>query len=222
MIRVTPENFPHMPHMLSGETACWFFNVIILDSLNISMHTYALPNAMLPCAVLSPCWFYRSACAFKRTLQCHKRNNSGYNPSAMTEEVLGCPLNIEMMTKSVANILGIYFKCRKGRGPYLFCCSSPRRSASLRIYVRFLTLCQIFLPIVHKQTISSLWALFSCKYCQGPTHWRFLINFWNKYIGSAVTHIRPASRYSPFILTFYSYLSCVDLDRNCRVWCGRR
>lgn len=34
----------------------------------------------------------------------------------MTEEGLGCPLNIEMITKSVANILGIYFKCRKGEG----------------------------------------------------------------------------------------------------------
>lgn len=63
----------------------------------------------------------------------------------MTEEVLGCPLNIETITKSIANILGIYFKCRKGRGPYLSFGSSPRRDASLWNYVRFLTLRQIFL-----------------------------------------------------------------------------
>lgn len=67
----------------------------------------------------------------------------------MTEEGLGCPLNIEMITKSVANILGIYFKCRKGRGPYLFFWSSPRRNASLWNYVRFLTLRQIFLLDIH-------------------------------------------------------------------------
>lgn len=139
----------------------------------------------------------------------------------MTEEVLGCPLNIETIGKSVANIYGIYFKCRKGRGPYLSFGSSPRRDASLWNYVRFLTLRQIFLVNVHLQTIWSPWALFSCKYRQGSTHWRFLINFWNKYIGSAVTHIRPTSCYLPYILTFYSHLSCLDLDLNCRIWCGR-
>lgn len=165
--------------------------------------------------------FYRSAYAFKRTLQCHKRNNSAYKPSAMTEEVLVCPLNVEMITKSVANSLGIYLKCRKGRGPYLSFRCSPRRNASLWNYVRFLTLGQIFVANVHWKTILSFRALFSCKYLQGWSHWIFLINFWNEYIGSAVTYIRPTSRYSPFILTFYSCLSRVDSDRNCRVWCGR-
>ena len=149
VISATPENFLSMPRTSAARAACWFFNVIILDSLNISMHTYALADAMLALRCLSPCWFfYRSAWAFKRTLQCHKRNNSGYKPSAMTEEVLGCPLNIELIPKSVANILGIYFKCRKGRGPYLSFWSSPRRKASLWNYVRFLTLGPIFPVIV--------------------------------------------------------------------------
>ena len=80
----------------------------------------------LPCAI-AMLVFYRSARAFKRTLRCHKRNNSGWNPSALTEEVVLCPPNIGMVSKSVANILGIYFKCRKGRGPYLSSRSSPRR-----------------------------------------------------------------------------------------------
>ncbi len=67
----------------------------------------------------------------------------------MTKEGFGCPLNIEMITKSVANILGIYFKCRKGRGPYLCFWSSPRRNASLWNYVRFLTLGPIFPVNIH-------------------------------------------------------------------------
>lgn len=82
---------------------------------------------------------------FQTTLQCHKRNNSGQYISEMTEEGLGCPLNIELTVKDVANLLDIYFKCRKGRGPYLSLQSSPRRNASLWNYVRFLTLGQIFL-----------------------------------------------------------------------------
>lgn len=139
----------------------------------------------------------------------------------MTEEGLSRPQNIERMIKNVANILGIYFKCRKGRGPYLSFWSSPRRYASLWNYVRFLTLCPIFLINIYLETILNLLALFSCKYCQGLTHWRFLINFWNKYIGSAVTHTRPTSCDLPFILTFYSYLPWMDLDMNCRVWCGK-
>lgn len=81
------------------------------------MHTYALREAMLPCAVLSPCCFFTGALVlFKRTLQCHKCNNSAYKPSAMTEEVLGCQMNVEMSIKSVANTYGIYLKCRKGEG----------------------------------------------------------------------------------------------------------
>lgn len=46
--------------------ARWCFIVIILDCRNISMHTYALPNATLPWAVPSPCWFFTGALvAFK-------------------------------------------------------------------------------------------------------------------------------------------------------------
>lgn len=67
----------------------------------------------------------------------------------MTEEGLLCPLNIVRMSKSVANILCIYFKCRKGRGPYLSFWSSPRRYASLWNYVRFMALGSIFLVITH-------------------------------------------------------------------------
>lgn len=63
----------------------------------------------------------------------------------MTEEVLVCPLNVEMITKSVANSLGICLKCRKGRGPYLSFRSSLRRNASLWNYVPLLTFNQIFL-----------------------------------------------------------------------------
>lgn len=119
VISVTPEYFIYMYHMLFVRSPRGLFNVIILDSLNISMHTYALPNAMLPCAFLSPCWFYRSARAFKRTLQYHKHNNSDEKSSETTDEVLVCPLNVKMIRKSAANIWGFYLKCRKGRGPYL-------------------------------------------------------------------------------------------------------
>lgn len=81
----------------------------------------------------------------KRTLQCHKRNNSGWSPSAMTDEALGCPCNTENVTKSAAVFRCICFKCRKGRGPYLSLRSSPRRIASLWNYVGFLSLSQTFL-----------------------------------------------------------------------------
>lgn len=61
----TAENFFAMPHMLSLQAACWFFNVIILDSLNISMHTYALPNAMLLCVFYRHVGFLQERLCFK-------------------------------------------------------------------------------------------------------------------------------------------------------------
>ncbi len=36
-----------------------------------------------------------------------------------------------------------------------------------------------------------------------------------------MTHVGPTSCYSSFILTFYSHLSCMDLDMNLQVWCRR-
>lgn len=80
------------------------------------MHTYALPVPCC-CAPPSPCWFYRSACAFKRTLLCHKRYNSRSSPSATTEDGVCRPPTVHVNGKSAANIRGICLKCRKGRGP---------------------------------------------------------------------------------------------------------
>lgn len=104
-----------------------------------------------------------------------------------------------------------------GRGEGLIWAPTPDSG----IYVPYLTLCQTFLISIHLGRIPTLWALFSYIYCRVRSHWIFLINFWNRHIVSAVTHTGPTSCYSPRILTFYSYLSSVDLDSNCRVWCGR-
>lgn len=69
----------------------------------------------------------------------------------MTEEVLGCPLNIEMVAKSVANILGIYFKCRKGEG--LICPVGLPHVAVLHSGIMF-----DFCP-----SVEYFWSLFICK-----------------------------------------------------------
>lgn len=62
----------------------------------------------------------------------------------MAEEVLGSPPDVAVFTKNVLNSLGIYLKCRKGRGPYLSSQSFPRRIALLWNYVRYLTLGRVF------------------------------------------------------------------------------
>lgn len=113
--------------------ACWFFYVIILDSLNISMHTYALPDAN--CLALRHVGFYRSACALNGDLQCHKRNTIAAKPSGMTKEGLGCPLNPVVIHKRAANILHICLKCRKGEG--LSCSSGLPPVASLLSGIMF-------------------------------------------------------------------------------------
>lgn len=43
LITETSDNFLYVPHVVHLQAACGFCNVIILDSRNISMHTYALP-----------------------------------------------------------------------------------------------------------------------------------------------------------------------------------
>lgn len=196
-----------------------FFNVIILDSLNISMHTYARPSAMRRCAGIAML-AYTGALVLIRDLQSSKRNNSGSDPSDLTEEGLVRPTTVHMMRKKIANILCICLKCPKGRGPWSFC-SSSRRCATQWNYVQFLAPHGVFVVNMCLQTNLNLLALFSCKYHQNPTRWRFLINFWNYYISSAVAQLRATTLDLLPILAFYSYLSFVDLDQNWRNWCGR-
>lgn len=46
----------------------------------------------------------------------------------MTEELLGCPQNIEMMWERAASVSGICFKCRKGEG--LICAAAAQPAAA--------------------------------------------------------------------------------------------
>lgn len=142
---MTLQNYGPMPQMLFLQALSWRFNVIILDIPYISMHTYALPDATLPCAQSPCCFFFTGALmlltglysvinaitALKSHRQWQRRCSGLYQTAYFLQKTF--------KTVYVSVCLS------EGRGPYLSSQSFCRRIALLWNYVWYLALAHVFL-----------------------------------------------------------------------------